>query len=103
MDSFNHPVSGKAVSLTAGSGSSTITTVSGTSNGSGQATFTVKDATAQAVTYTAKDTTDSNLVIGTVTVTFTVGPVSPSTSTVVANPTSVVADGSSTSTITVTL
>jgi hypothetical protein len=58
------PVSGKTVTLTAGPGSSTITTVLGVTNASGQATFTVKDATIQAVTYTAKDTSDSpNIVV----------------------------------------
>jgi hypothetical protein len=71
LDTNSNPVSGKAVSLTAGSGSSTITTVSGTTNASGQATFTVKDAVAQSVIYTAKDTTDSVTITPTATVTFT--------------------------------
>ena len=46
-------ISGVTVTLTAGSGSSTITTVIGTTNASGQATFTVKDAVVELVTYTA--------------------------------------------------
>ena len=103
IDSFSHPVSGKTVSLIAGSGSSTITTVSGTTNASGQATFTVKDTVAQAVTYTAKDTTDTVTVTQTATVTFTAGAVNAGKSTVSANPISVTADGVTTSTITVTL
>jgi len=70
-DCGNNPVSGKAVSLSAGSGSSTITTVSGTTNASGQATFTVKDLVAETVTYTATDTTDSIIIAQTATVTFT--------------------------------
>jgi hypothetical protein len=70
-DSFGNPVSGKTVTLTAGSGSSTITTVNGTSNSSGQATFTVKDTHAQTVVYTGKDTTDNITVTDTATVTFT--------------------------------
>ena len=66
------------------------------------ATFTVADTKAQIVTYTAKDTTDTITITQTATVTFTVGAVSASLSTVVANPTSVVANGTA-STITVTL
>jgi len=69
-DCGNNPVSGKTVSLSAGSGSSTITTVSGTTNASGQATFTVKDSVAETVTYTAKDTTDNIAITQTATVTF---------------------------------
>jgi adhesin/invasin len=102
-DAQSHPVPGKTVSLAAGSGSSTTTTVSGTTNASGQATFTVNDAVAEAVTYTATDTTDTTTVSQTATVTFTPGPVSASQSTVSASPTSIVSDGSTTSTLTVTL
>jgi hypothetical protein len=69
-DWSGNPVSGKTVSLAAGSGSSTITTVSGTTNSSGQATFTVTDTTPQIVTYTATDTTDSVTVTQTASVTF---------------------------------
>ena len=72
-DTASTPVSGKAISLTAGSGSSTITTVSGTTNASGQTTFTVKDTVAQTVTYTARDATDSINITQTATVTFTAG------------------------------
>jgi len=73
LDANSNPVSGKTVTLTAGSGSSTITTVNGTSNASGQATFTVKDTKAETVTYTAKDTTDTITITQTATVTFTDG------------------------------
>src|SRR5205823_1565997 len=58
-DANNHPVSGKAVTLAQGPGSSTISAASGASNASGVVTFTVKDTKAEAVTYTARDTTDS--------------------------------------------
>ena len=72
-----NPVGGKVVTLTAGSGASVIS-VGGvvgntaTTNAYGQAIFTVTDATAQAVVYTAKDTTDSpNITVRqTATVTF---------------------------------
>src|SRR5207245_5374968 len=54
--------------------------------------------------FTATDVTDGNIAITqTATVTFTVGPVSLATSTVVASPAYVPADNSSASTITVTL
>ncbi len=90
-DGASLPVSGKTVTLTAGSGSSTITTVSGTTNASGQATFTVKDSTIEAVTYTATDTTDSITVTPTAAVTFIAIPAiykSFATSPVAANGTS---------------
>src|SRR5207244_2817401 len=68
-------------------------------------TFSVKDTHAETVTYTAKDTTDSSLILThTVQVTFVAGAVDAGVSTVVASPsTGVMADGSATSTITVTL
>jgi len=102
-DANNNPVSGKTVTLSAGSGSSTISAASGASNASGVVSFTVKDTKAETVTYTAKDTTDNITITQTASVTFTPGPVSGTKSTVTANPTSVTADGSTTSTITVTL
>lgn len=74
-DGANLAVAGKTVTLTAGSGSSTITTVSGVTNASGQATFTVKDSTAETVTYTAKDTTDNIFVTQTAAVTFVKVPI----------------------------
>ena len=75
-DGNSNPVSGKTVTLAAGSGSSTITTVNGTTNSSGQATFTLKDTVAQTVTYTATDASDNNLVIAqTAQVTFTAGAI----------------------------
>ena len=50
---------GKAVSLGQSAGSSTIAPASAVTNGSGDAAFTVKSTTAETVTYTATDTTDS--------------------------------------------
>jgi len=102
-DANNNPVSGKTVTLSAGSGSSTISAASGASSASGVVTLTVKDTKAETVTYTAKDTTDNITITQTASVTFTPGSVSATKSTVTANPTSVTADGSTTSTITVTL
>ncbi len=102
-DAYNNPLPGKTVTLAKGSGNSTITTISGTTNAAGQATFTVKDTIAETTTYTATDTTDTLTVTQTATVTFSAGPVTAAQSTVSASPGSVLADGSTTSTVTVTL
>src|SRR5439155_1724846 len=88
-DANNHPVSGKTVTLTTGSGRSPISAASGPSNASGVVTFTVKDTKAETVTYTATDTTDSVTIAQTAAVTFTAGAVTAGTSTVTASPTSV--------------
>ncbi len=71
LDVNSNPVSGKTVSLTAGSGSSTISAASGASNASGVVTFTVKDTVVESVTYTAKDTTDNITITQTAAVAFT--------------------------------
>ena len=75
-DTNDNPVtSGKSVTLSAGSGSSTIA-VNGTAgstettDGEGQAVFTVTDDTPESVTYTATDTTDGVAVTQTPTVIF---------------------------------
>ena len=85
-DAYDNPLSGKTVTLAKSSGNSTITTITGTTNASGQATFTVKDTTAETTTYTATDTTDTLTVTQTATVTFTSGTVSATQSTVSASP-----------------
>jgi hypothetical protein len=69
-DSNSNPVAGKIVTLSAGSGASVISAASGTSSSAGVVTFTVKDATAQTVVYTARDTTDGTTITGTASVTF---------------------------------
>jgi hypothetical protein len=89
--------------LAQGSGHSTIATNSGTTNAQGQVVFTVKDSTAEAVTYRATDTTDSLPIAETATVTFAPPVVTPAHSSVAANPTQVNADGVDSSTVTVTL
>ena len=102
LDAGSNPASGKTVTLTQGTGNSTISVASGASDSSGVVTFTVTDTTIQSVTYTAKDTTDNITIAQTASVNFT-GPGNAGTSTVVASPTSVTANGTTTSTITVTL
>ena len=102
-DVNNNPVSGKTVTLAKSGGSSTISAASGASSTSGVVTFTVTDTVAESTTYTANDATDSVTITQTAAVTFTGGPARATASAVSASPASVTADGSSTSTIIVTL
>jgi len=102
-DQSDLPVQGHTVTLTPTGGSSVVSLASGPSSASGIVTFTVHDATAQAVTYTAEDTTATVTVIQQPMVTFTTAVTNAATSTAVANPTSVAADGVATSLVTVTL
>ena len=98
------PISGQTVTLAGNSGtSSVITPPSAMTNTTGVATFTVTDATAQAVTYTA--TAGSTVLTPTTppVVTFDPPSVSPGNSTVSASSPSEPADGTSASTITVTV
>lgn len=100
-DANGTPLPGDKVSLSAGGGSSSISP-SGpvATDDNGQAVFSVTDATAESVTYTAKDSTTT---LGAATVTFTALTPSSSTSSATASPTSVPANGTSASTITVTV
>ena len=92
-------LAGKTVTL-AQTGSSTISAASGPSNASGVVTFTVKSAVVELVFYTATVVTDGITLGQKPTVKFTVNTAGSS---VVASPTSVPADGVTTSTITVSL
>ena len=102
-DANGNRVAGKSVSLDQGTGSSTITPPSATTNGSGVATFSVHTGTAQTVVYTATDTDDAVTVTQTATVQFHVGVASATTSQLSAAPSPIVANGSSTATVTVQL
>ncbi len=105
-DSNNNPVSGKAVTLGSSRGAAdTISAASGPSSASGVVTFTVKSSTTGSAVFTATDATDGVPVNQTASVTFTAAgtAVSASNSTLVAAPSSVVADGSTTATLTATL
>ena len=103
-DATSAAVAGKTVTLASSRTSTdTIAPAAGVSNGSGVVVFTVKSATSGAAVFTATDTSDSVTVTQTATVNFTASEVSAANSTVTAAPTSIAADGSSTSTITVTL
>jgi hypothetical protein len=109
LDSSSSPVPGKTVELTGSSGNHSVVSPfspgSNVSGSNGEATFKVTDSTAENVSYTATDTTDTPnvTVTQTIAVDFLTPSVSASLSTVVANPTSVAANGSTPSTITVTL
>jgi len=103
VDPYGNPVPGKNVSLSQGAGSSTISAASGVSNASGVVTFTVTDTTAQSVTYTATDTTDGVVVTDTAIVAFVPGSVDIGQSSVNPSPSSVPNNGTTTSTVTVTL
>ena len=108
MDTSNHPViTGKSVTLSQGSGHSTINVIgssgaTATTDGSGQVAFHVSDATAEPVTYTATDTTDNPQVVVTQTaaVTFAAPMVTPSNSSIAALSTSVPSGGNTTVTVT---
>lgn len=74
-----------------------------TTNGSGQSCFKVTSTTAGTNVFTATNETDSHSITQTAQVIFTAGAVDAGNSTVVADPVSVPADNTTTSTITVTL
>ncbi|HEY6471487.1 MAG TPA: invasin domain 3-containing protein, partial [Acidimicrobiales bacterium] len=120
-DANGDPASGRAVTLSQPSGDHSVITPTqipdsesgcatqaqaGTSDCSGQVAFAVTDTTPESVAYAATDTTDSPpdgvVIIQTATVGFTTTP-TLATSTIVASPTSVPADGSTSSLVTVTL
>src|SRR5438105_6132877 len=98
-DDFGSPVAGKTVSLTAGSGSSSITTVSATSDAEGHALFTVKDFAAETVQYTAHDTTDG-IDLAHASVSYAVSSISFTNSSMVASPTSLAVHNSSSLSVT---
>jgi hypothetical protein len=102
-DALGNPVSGKEVSLASSRGATdTISPGSGVSDASGAVAFTVVSSTFGPATFSATDTTDGLALSQTAQVTFT-GTVSASRSTVVASAPSVLADGSTATTIAVTL
>jgi hypothetical protein len=97
-------LSGKNVSLTASGGHSQITAGPEPSGAQGIVSFNVTDKTAETVVYTATDTTDTPNVTFSqqVTITFVPGPASPAHSSIATGQGSVLADGASSTTVTVT-
>ncbi len=102
-DASNNLLSGKTVTLTKGSSNSVISPSSQVTNASGVATFTVTNTKAEQSTYTASVAADAVTITQTASVTFQSGPVSAGQSTVTASPTTLTANNTSSSTITVTL
>ena len=106
-DYFLNPVSGKTVALQALNGNSKIAALNAVTDANGNATFSVTDSTAEVVTYQATDVTDGNAVLASEgVVTFGNPPAPPASAaycSVVANPTSLPADGTHTATISVLL
>ncbi len=108
-DAGSNPIAGKLVQVTASPSAGVTITPSAagsdTTNASGIATFNVKvlSSTTINVTFTAKDVPDNITLNNPLTVTFVPPPANDALSTVVASPTSVVADGLASSTVTVTL
>src|SRR5205823_5340503 len=102
-DADGNTVSGKSVTLAGNAGSHAIVTpAAGLSNiSNGAVIFSVKDATTEILTFTATDTTDGVVVQQQVDVAFVAAPAAAGG--ITASPTSVNANGSDTTTITVTL
>ena len=98
-DALGNPVAGTAVSLSASGSDNTFGSVSGTTNASGVFTTTLASTLAQSETVTATEGSAQE----TTTVTFAAGSPSATTSTITANPSTQTADGSATTTLTVTV
>ena len=102
LDANGNQVSGKGITLAANAGTHALispnTTVTNANNGA--AVFAVTDATAETLTFTATDTTDN---IPLAPINFTFATPAAIGGTIMANPTSVNADGTTASTITVAL
>jgi Bacterial Ig-like domain (group 1) len=112
-DQFGNPLPGKIVHLTPNSGSGALVhpivtdpaATAGTTDSTGAADFISIDGVAETVTYSAEDSTDTVPITQTATITYQAGPASPTSrfSTVVASPANPPADGTTASTVTVTL
>ena len=102
FDANYNNIGGKNITLASNSTNVKITPASGmTSNSGGTFTFNITDATAENVTFTATDTTDSLVLPQQATLDFVVPPATAAS--IGATPTSVSADGLAFSTVTVTL
>jgi len=102
-DADGHTISGKTVTLTGNSGShAVVSPASGVSNVSnGAVVFSIKDTVPEFVTFTATDTTDAVVLQTQIEVVFVSPPAAAGG--ISANPTTVNANGSDATTITVTL
>ncbi|HZI82494.1 MAG TPA: protease pro-enzyme activation domain-containing protein, partial [Casimicrobiaceae bacterium] len=101
-DAKGNQVSGRTVRLTASSGNATITPATGVSSAAnGAVIFRVTDTVVENVTFTAQDQSDGITLTQAAAVNF-IGP-APTAGGISANPGTVVANGATASTITVTL
>ncbi|HZN91382.1 MAG TPA: invasin domain 3-containing protein, partial [Myxococcales bacterium] len=100
-DSASNPVEGVAVTIAATGTGNTLVQPAGPTNANGVATGTLSTTVAESKTISA--TISQGPIPSTATAVFGPGPVSASASTVVASPTTVIADGVASATITVTL
>ena len=108
-DQFGTPLAGKTVTVSGvvtgtpnPSLTSSVSVSATTTDGSGQITFGVEDTSVESITYSATDVTDNVEVNETVSVVFRAGLPQAAQSSMQASPSSVPADGVTTSTITVT-
>ncbi len=101
LDANGNSVNGKTVSLSAQNGSPTITPSNIVTNSSGQAVFSLKDATIETPTITATDTSDGVQLTSKPMLPFVALPAASGG--INASPASVLNDGMTASTITVTL
>jgi RHS repeat-associated protein/uncharacterized repeat protein (TIGR01451 family) len=99
LDSLGHPIAGKVVTILAPGTNITVTQPVTLTNSQGQVQATIRSTDVQAVTVTAVDQTDVLTLTQTVNLTFVPGPADPLQSTFSITPTSLLADGILTTTI----
>lgn len=102
-DHFGHPVAGKDVLIQANGANVTIAQPLLQTNAMGSVQATIQSTAVQTVTVWAINQTDNITLTQTVSLFFVPGPADPGQSTIVISPTSVIADGVQTTTITITL
>ncbi len=103
LDSLSNPVPSHDVTLSQDGSSTIVGGNTGTTDGSGEVSFTVTNTNPETVTYTAEDTTDTIDVVDDAQVEFTAPLANAANSTVVATDPTVIADTVDETTITVTL
>lgn len=101
-DDSSHTIDGRTITLMPNAGHATITPATGITNvANGAVVFSVKDTVPEIVIFTATDVSDGIVLQKTATVAFIAPPAAAGG--ITANPTTVTANGTSTTTITVTL
>ncbi len=103
VDSYGHPVSGKEVATLTSGTELTLTQPITVTNISGQVQAVLSSTEVQDVIVTAVDQTDGITLTQTVPISFVAGPSDPPQSTIVISPTTALADGVQTITVTAAL